>query len=192
MLHGSISIPGWYKEYNILPKRGGMFAAWQSIIPPSAPWQMHFSFFHQTTREYCYITKSFSLLLLHKWLWTPENAASAGCRIRWKGLFLPERSCQHLQLLVSAGHSRSQARQLGQSKHKGITAEVRKPSHNVPTWAAQYVPKTRRCAKRCYRFFFSPLPHGGFLCCRQGSGGCVAVGLELVHPFGRGRAREVR
>lgn len=86
-LYGSISRAVWYKEYDILSKRGGMFAAWQSIIPPHALWQMHFSFFHQTMREYCYIAKSFSLLLLHKWLWTPENAASAGCRIRWKGLF---------------------------------------------------------------------------------------------------------
>lgn len=54
-----------------------------------------------------------------------------------------------------------------------------------------HVPKTQRCANRCYRFFFSSLPHSGFLCCRQGLGSCVAMGLELVHPFGRGRVREV-
>lgn len=68
MLYGSISIPVWHTEYNILPKRGGMSATWQSIISPSAPWQMHFSFFHQAMYKHCYIVKSFSLLLLHKWL----------------------------------------------------------------------------------------------------------------------------
>jgi len=87
MLYGSISVPVWHMEYNILPKRGRMSATWQFITSPSAPWQMHFSFFHQTTCEYCYIVQSFSLLLLHKRLWKPENATSAGCRIRRNGSF---------------------------------------------------------------------------------------------------------
>lgn len=68
MFYGSISIPVRHTEYNILPKREGMSSMWQSIISPSAPWQMHFSFFHQAMCEYCYIVKSLSLLLFHKWL----------------------------------------------------------------------------------------------------------------------------
>lgn len=62
----------------------------------------------------------------------PWKCSFCGVQNKMERVILPEKSRQCLQLLVSTGHSRSQARQLGQTHHKGIAAEVRKPSQSVP------------------------------------------------------------
>lgn len=131
MLYGSISIPVWHTEYNILPKQGGMSATWQSIISPSAPWQMHFSFFHQAMCKYCYIVKSFSLLL-HKWLW--KTWESNFCRVQNKleRVILAGRRRHCLQLQVPAGPTRPQAMQLCRRQHNRSTAGMRNPAQTHP------------------------------------------------------------
>lgn len=113
------------------------------------------------------------------------------CRMKNKmeRVILTWRSGHCLQLLVSAGHVRSQAMQLGHGQHNRITAEMRKPGQTCPCRLPGTCWKHADVSTDAPGFFFSPLPHGSFLHYRHGSADLVPV--ELIHPFDSGRVSEM-
>lgn len=113
------------------------------------------------------------------------------CRMQDKmeRVILTGRSHRYLQLLISTGHARSQAVQLGHGQHSMITAGMRKPGQNMSMQADRYLLKHGHVSTDARGFLFSPLPHGDFLC--YGHGSAHRVPVELAHPFHRGRASEM-